>query len=41
MILLLGLVFHMDDNEILSDTINIFLFPDLYLVEGLEALMVA
>ena len=35
------IAFHTKDPDRMEDELNIFLFPDLYLVEGLEALMVA
>ena len=40
-VLLLGLTLHTEDPNGVSDTINIFLFPGLYLAARSEAAMVA
>ena len=40
-VLLLGLAFHTEDPDILSDTVNIFMFPDLSLETVKEAALVA
>ena len=40
-VLLLGLSFHMEDPDGVRDSVNIFMFPDLYLTMGTEASLVA
>ena len=39
-VLLLRLHFHTEDPDSVNDTVNIFMFPDLYLSAGSEASMV-
>ena len=39
-VLFLSMVFHTEKSECVSNIINIFLFCDLYLLEGLESAMV-
>ena len=36
-----GLAFHMKDPGVIRYTINIFMFPELYLVVGYKATMIA
>ena len=39
--LLLGLFFHTEYHDGVSNTVNIFMFPDLFISTGLEVALVA